>query len=742
MRKYAGICFVLAFCLHAGMAFAEIAETVKDVRVTGNERIESDAILRVVQTRQGAPYDPALLSEDLKAIYAMGYFDDIRVSLEREPDGNIVIYDVKEKPTIREINISGNSALDDEKITENIDITSGSILNIFKIQKNIRIIESLYKEKNYHHVAVTYKIDPLEHNQADLEFIIEEGEKVRIKEIRFDGNTAFESEKLKKMMETSEKGFFSWLTGSGELNMEKLNQDIVKINSSYQNSGYADARVGEPEVTYSDEWIYIVIKIDEGDKYQMGNVGIAGDLVVSAEEMLSKLTCNKEPTFNRDAIRQDVLSLTDINADKGFARAEVVPEIDKDVDNLIINIMFHIKKNQPVYFEKINIQGNTKTRDKVIRRELEVFERELYSSTGMKESMKNLNRLDFFEDVNIRTLDGSAEDQTVLQLEIKEKPTGTFSFGGGYSGVDKLYVMAAVAERNFLGKGQDLQFKVQTGSVSRQYSLSFTEPWLFDIPLSAGVDLYQWNREYDDYDREATGGGVRFGYPIFKLTRGYISYNYDDSYIDDIDEDASEYIEQGSYTESSVSVSTVYDSRNRMFNPTEGASHKATVQYAGIGGNVGFTKITAETGWYYPLFWSTVGFLHAESGYVWENKYLPDYDRFYLGGINSLRGFDWREVSPVDENGYEYGGDRYIQFNVEYLFPIIKDAGFMGLLFYDTGNAFDGGPLDLTELRETAGGGIRWYSPMGPLRLEHGTILDRKPGEDSGRWEFSIGGFF
>jgi outer membrane protein insertion porin family len=742
MWKYVAILVCLAVFLMTATAFAENTETVKDVRVTGNQRIEKDAILRVIQTRQGAAYHPELLSKDIEAVYAMGYFDDIRVSVEREPDGNIVIYEVKEKPTIREINITGNSVLDDEKITENIDITSGSILNIFKIQKNIKIIESLYKEKNYHHVSVTYKIDPLEHNQADLEFIISEGEKVRIKEIRFDGNTAFESKKLKKMMDTSEKGFFSWLTGSGELNMEKLQQDIVKINSLYQNSGYADSRVGEPEVTYGDEWIYIVIKIDEGEKYQMGTVGIEGDMVVSMEESLAVLSCKKEPIYNRDAIRQDILSLTDIYADKGFAKAEVVPEIHKDVERLTVDIVFHIKKNQPVYFERINIQGNTKTRDKVIRRELEVYEKELYSGTGMKESMKNLNRLDFFEDVSVKTINGSADDQTILQIDVKEKPTGTFSFGGGYSGVDKLYVMAAVQERNFLGRGQDLQFKVQTGSVSRQYTLSFTEPWLFDIPLSAGVDLYQWNREYDDYDREATGGGLRFGYPLFKFTRAYVSYNYDDSYIDDIDQDASEYIEEGSYTQSSVSTSLAYDSRNRAFNPTEGSSHRATLQYAGLGGNVGFTKLTAESGWYYPLFWSTVGFLHAESGYVWENEYLPDYERFYLGGINSLRGFDWREVSPEDANGYKYGGDRYVQFNVEYLFPIIKDAGFMGVLFYDTGNTFDGGALDLTELRETAGFGIRWYSPMGPLRLEHGSILDRKPGEDTGRWEFSIGGFF
>jgi outer membrane protein insertion porin family len=258
------------------------------------------------------------------------------------------------------------------------------------------------------------------------------------------------------------------------------------------------------------------------------------------------------------------------------------------------------------------------------------------------------------------------------------------------------------------------------------------------------VDAYKWNRDYDDYDRESVGGGLRFGYPVFDYTRGYIRYAYDVSDITNISELASPYILPGQNIESSVSLSLVYDSRDRAFNPSEGATHKGTVQYAGLGGNIGFTKFTAETGWYYPLFWSTVFFAHGETGYVIENsgKDLPDYERFYLGGINSLRGFDWRSVGPVNEDGIEIGGDRYVQFNLEYIFPIIKDAGFMGLVFYDTGNAFEGGPIDLEDLRESAGFGIRWYSPMGPLRLERGYILDSKPGEGSGRWEFTIGGFF
>jgi outer membrane protein insertion porin family len=744
MGKSAGLMIFSLICCCAVIVYADDALKVKDVRVTGNERIESDAILRVIKTKPGSIYDPALLSEDLKAIYAMGYFDDIQVKMEKESDGDIVIFDVKEKPTIREIEITGNTVFDTEKIKGNIDITSGSILNIFKVQKNIKTIETMYKEKNYHQVKVTYKIEPLEHNQADLKFIIEEGEKVRIKEIRFDGNSAFDAKQLKKVMETKEKGFFSWLTSSGDLNMDTLHQDIMKLTSFYQDKGYADARIGDPEITYKENWIYILIKVNEGDKYKMGSVDVDGDLISPKDELIAKLSCKKEPFFNRDAIRQDILTLTDVYADKGYARAEVIPEISKNDKEPMIHIVFHITKNKPVYFEKIVIQGNTKTRDKVIRRELQVYEGELYNSSGLKESIKNLNRLDFFDDVNVKTLNGSSDDQMLLQLQVKEKPTGTFSFGGGYSGIDKLYAMVGVSERNFTGRGQDMEAKVQAGSVSKQYSVSFTEPWLFDIPLSAGVTAYKNETDYTDYYRNSTGGSLQFGYPIFKRTRGYLNYSYDNSEITDVTTAASPYISAGGYTESSVSASAVNDSRNRVFNPTEGSSSRLTLKYSGIGGNVGYREVTAETGWYYPLFWSTVGFLHAESGYIWENagKVLPDYDRFYMGGINSLRGFNWRSVSPVNADGVEIGGDRFVQFNAEYIFPIIKDAGFMGVLFYDTGNAFNGGPLKLDDLRETAGFGIRWYSPLGPLRLERGIILDRRPGEGTGRWEFSVGGFF
>jgi len=723
-------------------------EKIADVLVEGNKRIETDAIKKYIKTKQGDILNAKKISEDLKSVYSMGYFEDIRIESNDKPEGKIIIFKVKEKPTIRVINIKGNKIYEDEEIKEYLNIRTGSILNIFKINSNIRRIEELYKEKNYHNIKVDYDLKQLEHNQADLEFIIEEGEKVQIKEIIFEGNNAFDSDKLKGLMRTSEKGFFSWLTSSGELNIEDLNQDIARFSAFYNNTGYIHARIGEPKIEFKDKWIYITIKIDEGPRFKVGKVDIEGDIVLSKEKLAQKLKIKKEDFFNREVVRNDVLALTDIYSDEGYAYAEIMPRIDKDFDQLTVNIIYVIKKGKQVYFEKIIIAGNTKTRDKVIRRELKVYEQELFSGRRLKRGMRNLYRLDFFEDIKVNTIKGSSDDRMILKIDVSEKPTGTFSFGGGYSSVENMFVMASISQRNLFGRGQILNLKGEIGGRTNRYTLSFTEPWLFDIPLSAGFDLYNWDRDYDSYDKNSMGGGVRFGYPIYDFTRLYLSYKYEIGDISNIDEDASENIRkmEGENALSSISTILRYDSRDRVFNPTEGQNHSISMEYAGIGGDIGFTKYLAETGWYIPMFWETVGFLHGEIGYVKESsgKKLPDYERFYLGGMNSMRGFDWQDIHVTDKNGAEIGGETYIQFNIELVFPLIEKAGIVGVIFYDTGNVYESaGSIKLGDMRQSAGFGFRWYSPIGPIRLENGYILDPEEGEDTGgRWDFTMGAAF
>ncbi len=724
-------------------------EKIAEILVSGNKRIEADAIKKIIETSPGDVYLAKNLAKDLKSIFSMGYFDDVRIEADDGPKGKIITFRVKEKPTIRVIRIKGNKVFDDEDIMENLNIRTGSILNIFKVRSNIERIEELYKNKNYHNVKVAYNIRKLEHNQADLEFIVKEGEKVRIKRIIFEGNKKYSSKKLKKMMRSSEKGFFSWLTSSGELNKEDLSQDVAKLSAFYHNNGYIQARVGEPHTEYKDNWIDITIKIFEGPQFMVGNVDIAGDIILSKQELEKNLKIAREKFYNREVVRNDVLVLTDIYSDEGYAYAEIFPRIEENLEKSQVNITYAIDKGKQVYFEKIIISGNTKTRDKVIRRQLKVYEQELYSGKRLKRGVRNLYRLDYFEDIKINTSKGSSDDRMVLNVDVTEKPTGMLSFGGGYSNVENFFAMAAIAQRNLFGRGQVLQLKAQLGGKTTRYTLSFTEPWLFDIPLSAGVDLYDWQMDYDTYDKDSKGVGFRFSYPVFDFTRAYLSYAFDISNIKNIDEVyASNLVKdsKGENTKSSISTALRYDSRDRIFNPTKGSQHSISVQYAGIGGEIGFTKYLAETGWYFPLFKETVGFLHARTGYVNRNsgKKLFDYDKFYLGGMNSLRGFDWRDVSPTDENGDKVGGNKFVQFNAEYIIPLIKKAGIVGVIFYDTGNVYGNGEnIDLGNLRESAGYGFRWYSPLGPIRLENGYILDPKEGENrGGRWEFTMGTAF
>ncbi|MFP4158486.1 MAG: outer membrane protein assembly factor BamA [Desulfobacterales bacterium] len=735
------------FFVLSGVALAD--SVVKDVRVEGNERIEAEAILRAADTEAGDAYDEDELSDDLEDIHRMGYFDDVRVETEEQDDGMVVVFRVEEKSTLRNIEFSGNSVFEDADLEENIDISSGAILNVARIKRNISSIEEMYKERNYHNVKVDYEIKEIDENRADLEFVIEEGKKVRIRQISLEGNDAFSDKELKKIMETSEKGFFSWLTSSGDLDNQALEQDVYRIQAHYQNNGYAEARIAEPEVEYEGDWIDVTIKIHEGSRFKVGDVSFQGEVITDEQDLRDTISIEDEKYYNREVIQNDVMAVTDMYADEGYARADIRPELNKRPDENVMDIVFHLKKNKAVYFEKIVIEGNTKTRDKVIRRELQVREQEKYNSSRLKRSVRNLYRLDYFGDIDVNTREGSSEDQMILDIDVEEKETGSLSFGAGYSAVEKLYVMGSVSERNFLGRGQKAELRLQTGSESRQFRFLFTEPWLFDIPLSATGEAYNWERDYDDYERKSKGGLVRLGYPIFDYTHGYISYGFDVSEVEDVSPFYDYRIDEGRFTESSVTTSIVYDSRDRAINPTEGSRHKLSFQYAGLGGDVGFAKTEAETGKYFPLFWDTVGFLHAEGGHVTEvgGKHLPDYEKFYLGGINSLRGFDWRDVSVTDfdkdGNEVRVGGEKYVQFNAELLFPLLKDAGLRGVLFYDTGNVYERGEnVDLGELRESAGFGIRWYSPMGPLRLERGYILDRKEGEDSGRWEFSIGGAF
>ncbi len=755
-------------------------ERIADLIISGNSRIEEDAIKKRIKTKAGDSYLQQNLTKDLKNVYAMGYFEDVRIEYDNSPEGKIVVFHVTEKPTIRKINIEGNDAHSVDDIKQHIEIHTGSVFNLVKLKKDIKKIKSLYKEKNYHNAAVTYSVEALENNQTDLTITIEEGNQAKIQKIIFEGNHAFSPEELQELkkaeaglwnyrpfkwltdsselgeMSTTEEDLFSFINDSGELNMEKLNQDTAKLEAFYHNNGFVDARVAEPEIAYEGDAITIKFKIDEGPRYTVNQINLEGDLIRPKEALLKRLKIKQEEPVSREVLRKDVLALTDTYANKGFFYADIFPRIDRNPEQKTADITFVMKKGSPVTIEKILITGNTSTRDKVIRRELPIHEQELYNGRRLKRGVRNLHRLDFFEDVKVDTPKGSAADKMILKIDVKDKPTGAFSFGGGYSSIEQLFVTASITERNLLGRGQILRLNGEVGGRTSQFDLSFTEPWLFDIPLSASSSIYNVKREYDYYTKKSTGGSQGFGYPVFDYTRLSLSYGYEQNeYTQNDEEDTSivdiqleDFVDKGRFVLSKMTTSLQYDSRDSAMNPTEGSQHSLSITHAGgpFRGDYGFTQYLVETGWYYPLFWSTVGFLHGEAGYIGlQGPGMPtDEFLFALGGMNSVRGFKWRSLGPkYPGTDVTRGGNKYVQFNVEYIFPLLKKAGLNGVLFLDSGNAFgEGEGIDFGNLRKSAGAGIRWNSPLGPIRIEYGMILDLKEDEDSGRWEFAMGSAF
>jgi outer membrane protein insertion porin family len=753
-------------------------EIISEVRVQGNQRIEADAILRGVKTKSNSIYQRGMLSQDLRTIYAMGWFDDVRVEVDSDAGGKTITFHVKEKPVIRRIKLKGNLMFDDEKIKEGLTISTGAILNSQKIRSNIEQIEMMYKEKNYHDIKIDYKLHPLKNNQADIEFIIDEGDKLYITEIQFEGNHAVSDRKLKKIISTSEKGFFSWITSSGDFNRAKLDQDTALIGQFYQNQGYIRARVGDPVIEFQQAGIRITFKIEEGPQFKVGQVDIAGELLddFDKDAIIKDLKITQTTYFSREKIRDDVTTLKDLYGASGYAYADIKPYTVQDPDKLVVDITFNITKGDEIYFGDITISGNTRTRDKVIRRQLTIHEQERFDGNALKRSVRNLHRLSYFEDIKVDTTKSNDENKMDIKIEVTEQPTGMFSFGAGYSSEENFFLTGEITERNLFGRGQILQFKGTLGASTTQYTLSFTEPWLNDTPLSATISAYDREQKVDnEYDRHTIGGALRFGYPLLDYTRGYLSYAYDVSDITNITDQAPDGIIEleGEHITSSTSVGLAYDSRDNGLNPTEGSKHSASFEYAGLGGDIGFNKYGVETGWYWPLFKNLVGFVHGKYGYVHKNdddKFLPDYEKFYLGGINSLRGFDYRGVhlndaitqtSTVTDPGADgiegtaddiitttektvpikIGGDYMVQFNFELIFPISRQSGLMGVVFYDTGNVY-GDNIDLGDMRESCGFGIRWFSPMAPIRLEYGHKLDPREGEKEGRWEFTMGGAF
>jgi outer membrane protein insertion porin family len=724
-------------------------ERIARIQVKGNRRIEKDAILGTMQTREGEILFPARLREDLKAIYKMGYFTDVKFDVSDTPEGRILTVLVEEKPAIKEIFIKGNRKIKKDRITEVMDLKPFSVASEAAIRENINKIIHLYREKGYYEARVNYELQPITKTEVNLVLNVDEGEKVLVKEISFEGNHAFKAKELRKVMETKEKTFLiSWITGSGRLSKDTLERDLEKLAAFYYNHGYIKARMGEPRIDIKGKWIYITIPIKEGPQYRVGKIDFQGDLLETREELRKRLEIVKEKIYSREVLQKDLSNLADFYADHGYANADINPLIRENDPNLTVDVLFDIHKGEKVYFERIEMAGNVKTRDKVIRRELRIYEQELFSATKLKESIRNLRRLEYFEDVNFSTSPGTAPNRMNLKITVKERPTGTFGLGAGYSTQDRVVGLVEISQNNLFGRGQQLKAQGVLGAISHRFRLSFTEPYLFDRPLGLGVDVYNWERDYDEYTRQDRGGMLRLSHPLrWKYTRLYGGYRFENVDLTNLAANASPILVEAAriHNTSAASLSLRRDSRDVLFMPTKGSDNSIALELAGMGGDTAFVRYVGESGWYFPLFWGCVGVVHGRLGYLQRLPWgaLPAYEKFYLGGIDTIRGFKYAEISPRDPVTNErIGGDKFVQLNLEYRFPLYKKLGLQGTVFFDAGNVYGTNETFFSSMRTAVGMGFRWFSPMGPLRVEWGWNLKPKPWEPHSAWEFTMGGTF
>ncbi|VAV85043.1 Outer membrane protein assembly factor YaeT [hydrothermal vent metagenome] len=721
------------------------------VTVKGNRRMDDEGILRNIKSRAGKKFSAEDVKDDIYTIYSMGYFDDVIADLKETGEGLTLNFKVAEKPFVKSVTVTGNKHMGQDKLDDMMTIKENTILDNTATMENAEMIRILYIQDGYYLANITPEIT-VEGLDATVTFHVKEGPKVKIQRITLIGNKAFSSRKLKKILKTKEASPISFVTGSGSFNEYNFELDTRKLMNYYYDRGYMKAKIIDKKVLLSEDkkWFYITIAITEGDRYRIGSVEIEGDIVTDKKNILKALDIKPKSIFDRSELKEGIEALTELYGDKGFANADFNTQTDLDMENKTIALTIVIKKGVPVYIERIGITGNTRTRDKVIRRELEFAEGDLFSSTELKESRKNLKRLGYFESVEIEKSPGATSNRLKLDVDVVEQPTGAISFGLGYSTFEKVITNASISQANFLGTGLKLNLNGTISAKSSNYVLGITEPWLFNKPLSAGIDLFDTKKKYPDFSVDRQGINLRFGFPIWKrTTRGYITYRYEQTDVTDVAADASKTIrdQDGKSTVSSITPRIKHDSRDDIFFPTEGKVISFSTEFAGsfLGGSKDYVKHEASAATFIAMPLDTVFSVRGILGHAYSlnsDEEVPIYEKYYLGGINSLRGYESRSVGTKDSvTGEILGGDTKILLNTEIVFPILPQERFRGVVFFDIGNAFDGS-FNVSDLRKGAGVGIRWFSPMGPIRLEWGFNLDQQDDEEGSVWEFTIGSMF
>jgi len=733
------------FCF---ICLSEEGKVVKKIEVKGNRRVSALIILSRIRTKVGEPLSKEIIREDIKKIYGLGYFSDVSVDVEDYLDGVKVTFLVVEKPYIERIEIEGNKRLSKEDIQKAMVLAVGDIFREEILKEDLRRIRSLYEKKGFYKVEVDAKWE-VEKGKVAIKIMVKEGPRIKVKEIIIKGNKNIPTRRILKVMKTRRAGLF-W---KGVFGKEILEEDKQRIKDLYQQEGYLEGEVIGEELKYdpSGRFLTITLTIVEGERYYVDGIEIKGNKLFSTEVLKKQISLKPGKPYNPFAVEKDVQALEDYYTRYGYITTRVWGTPFVDARKKKVKVRFEIEEGPRVYVRLIKIRGNIKTKDKVIRREILIKPGEVFDGEKVKRSREKIFNLGYFKEVRVRTQPTDKPNYYDLIFEVEERKTGIFAFALGYSDVERAMVYVEVQQSNFditnpptfVGGGQKLKLSATIGRWREDYVLSFTEPYFRDRPLSLGFDLYNTLREWNEYDERRRGGGIRIGKRLTPDLYLSTRYRYEMVRLFHLSGSVGEEIkkEEGRNDISSYRVGLVYDTRDNVFDPSKGKLTGGSIELAGgiLGGDYNFYKWRAYYNQYIPwkkYVWS----YHVEGGLV-ENyppsTRVPLYERFYLGGPHTIRGYDYRAVGPEDEEGNPIGGSVFSLFNLEFKYPIVEVI--KGIVFFDAGEVWESPrKIRWRDLKESVGVGVRIKTPIGPISLDYGYALEKK----RGRWHFSIGYIF
>jgi outer membrane protein insertion porin family len=722
---------------------------VKDLAVQGNRRVQEAVILGRVSAKVGGPFVPARLADDIRSVFSLGFFDDVQAKVEDFEGGVKLTFVVTERPFVRDISFGGNKRLDAATLQEKIDFKLGAVYNPVEVTRAAEKLKEAYEEEGYFEVGVTPEVVKLPDGDVSVTFRVAEGRKMTIDKIVIEGAQGLKPDKIKEIMLTQEREFYIL---RGTVQRQKLDQDTERVVTFYNDNGYIQARVEtvDTQVDRATARVTIRIVVAEGPQFKVGGIDITGNKVLPVEELRRRVLLKPDDIYSRTKLQETVKGIGDVYGTIGRAAADIVPQIALDVPNRKVNITLEVSEGPEVFIERINISGNTRSQEKILRRELPMAEGDLFTTQKLARAKQKLINLNYFEKVETKTAPGSSKDKVVVSIEVTEKPTGLFSIGGGYSSQDGALGTVDLSQNNFLGKGYQLFLRLRGGTQTQQGTIGFTDPWFLDRPLAAGFDIFNNRRVYQDYTVNSLGGDVRFGAPIGDYGRWNALYRLSQEKVSDVADNASTELLQaeGTTIVSMIGGTISRDTRDSLTEPTRGNYSLFGADFAGIGtGDNQFFRITASTTQHQPLWFGHVLSGRLMTGYQlgWSKNPVPFFERFYLGGPNTIRSFKARQISPEDSSGTLIGGNFQVLGNLEYSVPL--PYGIRAAVFFDVGNVYGPDqsvhtPIDLTNLKYAVGPGIRWNSPFGPVRVDYGVNPNPTGKEKFGNIQFSMGAAF